>query len=238
MSITPEQLALLITKSINRSKLPTRQQELDLWLAVARALAPFLEEGGVELPIREEDVTNLVEDLANKLNKNPPIVPGTHNSITYDANGIVVAGSDIPIPAPDDHLVIVTPTDPQPNTLQNKLQSSTTVTFSETTDVHGAPVMTASVAPITPFYESTPLPDDIGAPGTSPTVSHGDHVHPANDTVGGNLYLIDSTAAVPIFYRASDVIPSLYANPMLVPSIVGVWDLSQQIQIGSNLGGH
>ena len=86
---------------------------------------------------------------------------------------------------------------------------------------------------------SLPLEDNIADPGAyGGTVATAEfHVHPDKDSAGGDLYLIDSTAAIPIVYYASDVIPYEYANPRLVIAPAGVWDIGASPTVGADRRG-
>jgi hypothetical protein len=81
-----------------------------------------------------------------------------------------------------------------------------------------------------------PLEDGIADPGatSSGEATAKEHVHPTKDTAGGDLYLIDSTAAVPIVYYASDVIPNQYANPKLVTASPASWDIGVAVTDGGS----
>ena len=87
-------------------------------------------------------------------------------------------------------------------------------------------------------HVTLPNPPGIADPGVNPIASPSDHVHGGEDTAGGDLYLIDAIAAVPIVYYATDVIPYQNANPVLGIAPSGAWDLSEKISYGSNLGGY
>jgi hypothetical protein len=79
-----------------------------------------------------------------------------------------------------------------------------------------------------------PLEDGIADHGdtSSGEATAKRHVHPDKDVVGGDLYFVGATAAVPVVYYATAVFGSP-GDPELATSAPGAFDISRTVIAGS-----
>lgn len=84
-----------------------------------------------------------------------------------------------------------------------------------------------------------PLENGVADPGntTSGRATAEDHVHPSQDTAGGDLYCVDAIAAETITYYATPTI-GLDAQPTIAEGAPDAWDMAIMPTTGGNLGGY